>query len=298
MSTLNGFYDDGEVVEAKEILFRTVSNLPTKVDGLPRLKARREGTSKRRLDCEDILGLLEFVDKKQIQLPQFYAVNLNRVPRIMPSDVDAVRMAETVKELKHQVQSLSEQLNEFREMLADGLAGNKPLRSTTKPAGEPIVNPADDADIADATPSEQASTPTFVDLFQTKDEDGHWFVTKNNRKPKHVTRKVIAKGGSGAVAPRIKAVVTDKPKVWYTFIGRLDPATSADDVKAHLDDAGISVVSCSALPKTEQWHNKYSAFRVVVAYEHKDQMFEDHLWPAGTDIRDWRFSTRSSHGSR
>ena len=121
-------------------------------------------------------------------------------------------------------------------------------------------------------------------------------VTKNNRQPKHMTRKIIAKGGSDFAVSKIKSVTRDNPKVWHTFVGRLDPATSPDDVSSYLGDAGISVISCTALPKTQQWHNKYAAFRVVVTLDHKDRMFEDELWPAGTDVRDWQFTTRSSHG--
>ena len=44
-------------------------------------------------------------------------------------------------------------------------------------------------------------------------------------------------------------------------------------------------------------HNKYAAFRVVVSFDHKDKMFDDELWPVGTDVRDWKFSTGSSHSS-
>jgi len=122
LTTTDGFFDDEEVVHAKELIFKTVNDLPVKADGMPRLKPRKEGANKRRLDSEDILSLLEFVDKKQIQLPQFCAVNLHRIPRFTQSDVDTVRMAESVVDVKQQVQSLTAQFNELKQGLIENVA--------------------------------------------------------------------------------------------------------------------------------------------------------------------------------
>jgi len=67
LSVLNGFYDNDEVLLAKEVLF----DLASKIDGTPRAKSRKESATRRRLECEDILGLVEFwfLDKKKIELP-------------------------------------------------------------------------------------------------------------------------------------------------------------------------------------------------------------------------------------
>ena len=49
-----------------------------------------KASNKRRLDCEGMIALFEFLDKRQIKssLPKFYAADLRRVSRIMPTDVD------------------------------------------------------------------------------------------------------------------------------------------------------------------------------------------------------------------
>jgi len=83
LTTISGFYDDGEVSDAKELLFTVVNDL--QVDGVPRMKLRNKGVNKRRLDCEDSLSLLEFTDKKLLPLPPFCARNLDRIPRFSPS---------------------------------------------------------------------------------------------------------------------------------------------------------------------------------------------------------------------
>jgi len=95
LTTTVGFFDDEEVVHAKELIFKTVNDLPFKADGMPRLKVRKGGANKRHLDSEDILSLLEYVDKKQIQLPQFCAVNLHRIPR---PQLAKVKVAGTLSE--------------------------------------------------------------------------------------------------------------------------------------------------------------------------------------------------------
>lgn len=330
ISIIVGFYDDEEVLAAKELLFRLAEEISPKIDGLPRLRVRKDCPNKRRLNCEDLVGLLELLDKKAVVLPQFCAVRVDRLPRISPTEVDSVRMTENITSLKEQVAALSTQLEDVKNTLAlllkspaaaatsvtghtrkvselqqlligswaDSAADQN--RSTTPPSSsEYDVNQVDEANATVAGPSAQASTPTYADMFQTKDKDGKWFVvTRNSQAPKQVTRKIIAKGkeGSNSTVSKIKSVTRDKPKVWHTFVGRLDPETSTEDLSTYLRDAGISVISCSDLPKTEEWHSKYAAFRVVVSYEHKDQMFDDELWPAGTDVRDWRFTSRSRYG--
>jgi len=83
-----------------------------------------------------------------------------------------------------------------------------------------------------------------------------------------------------------------KQPTWHFFVGRLNPETNEEDVTKHLEDAGISVTSCRLLQK---WQEKFSTVKVVVDYAHKDSIFEADLWPEGTDVRDWVFSS-SRHG--
>ena len=132
LMTIHGFYTGEEVLKAKDVIFDIVNNLPMKVDGIPRLKARKESTNKRRLDCEDILNLIEFADKKQLELPTFCAMDLNRLPRLSPCDVDAVRTAETVEDLKHHVHSLSNEIVEIKQLLKHGLEGALAQRQSYK----------------------------------------------------------------------------------------------------------------------------------------------------------------------
>jgi len=82
ISILIGFYKDDESVAAKKLMYEVEDSIEPKIDGLLRLVIRKEDTNKRRLDCEDLLRLLEILDKKVVTLPEFHAVNIQRLPKI------------------------------------------------------------------------------------------------------------------------------------------------------------------------------------------------------------------------
>ena len=63
ITTLNGFYSDEAVKDAKDLLFGTLDQMSPKPDGIPRFRPRTESTNRRRLDCGDIVNLFEFADK-------------------------------------------------------------------------------------------------------------------------------------------------------------------------------------------------------------------------------------------
>jgi len=114
LSTLHGFYDEDEVSQAKDMLCDWAS----KLDGTPRVKARKVSSNRRCLEYGYILGFVEFLDKNKTELPVFVAVKLHRVPKMTPSDVDIVYLAETVADLKYQVSVLTTQLQQVTSMVS------------------------------------------------------------------------------------------------------------------------------------------------------------------------------------
>ena len=314
-SILIGFYEDDELVAAKELMYEVAEGIEPKIDGLLRLVILKEGTNKRRLDCEDLLQLLEILDKKVVTLPEFHALNIQRLPKISPSEVDSVQLADIVVLLRQQVAELSCQLNELKQSLSENYKqqllslsqevavlkcsvsswtasdhSSAIVDGVTQPAaaGEEVVLNHDEY--------RTTTSSTFTSLFQSKDDQGQWFVvSKKKSKPTIVNRKIH---GKGVVTSSLKAVPYSsekKQQTWHFFVSRLNPETNEEDVSKHLEDAGISVTSCRLLKKKEKWQEKFSAFKVVVDYAHKDLIFEADLWPEGTDVRDWVFSS-SRHG--
>jgi len=248
------------------------------------------------MDCEDLLSLYSFLDENCVALPMYVSANLSRVPSISPGEVDIFALASTVAGLTDQVSVLLKRLEvtEARVTAAGALKSDSTDRSQVS---TPLINlpNAVPAVMDGSAPSEE---PTFADLFQSKDDNGQWFVAKTkNQKPRMVSRKITGKGDAASKSIKVALPSSDKKKTWHIFVGRLDPTTTVDDMSEYLSESGISVVECDMLKKTEEWQQKYAAFRIVVDYACKDKIFEDTLWPAGADVRDWVFSSRKRHGS-
>jgi len=130
----------------------------------------------------------------------------------------------------------------------------------------------------------------YVDLFSNKEEEAKWFVQTTKKHDKKPVRRIVGGNTSGDL--KVKAVAGSNE--WHIFAGRLDPETSADDVTEMLTSKNIDVISCKMLKKTEAWQQKYSAFRVVVSADDKDNVFNDSVWPLGADVRDWLFKSRQA----
>ena len=95
ITTINGFYKEKELLEAKALLFNTVKKMNITDDVLRMRKL--QGEAKYRTDVEDIIGTFDFLDTKQLQLPvEFVAKNLQRIPVLTPSDVDVFKLTENV----------------------------------------------------------------------------------------------------------------------------------------------------------------------------------------------------------
>ena len=94
-TVIAGFYEQEEIVNAKTLLFNFAES---KNDNVLRLRPRKAGNNKRRLDVEDIYGLCEFMDIEKNKVPGYVARNLQRIPAIHPSDTDVVRPATKANE--------------------------------------------------------------------------------------------------------------------------------------------------------------------------------------------------------
>lgn len=69
------------------------------------------------------------------------------------------------------------------------------------------------------------------------------------------------------------------------FVSRLDPATSEDEVKLHLETNGVAVSECSRLAIRSK---DIAAFRVLVKRGQENLVLSESMWPANTIIRRYR----------
>jgi len=86
-SNICGFYDETEIADAKSLLFTTISKMNLQYDDVPRYKQRRAGDNKCKLDVDDIMVMMEYVDLKKIAMTDFVAKNIRQLPSVNPTDV-------------------------------------------------------------------------------------------------------------------------------------------------------------------------------------------------------------------
>ena len=93
----------------------------------------------------------------------------------------------------------------------------------------------------------------------------------------------------GAIKVKAATAPQSKPKSWHVFVGRLDPSTTADNVKGYLEDASFVDIDVCSLEKNEKWQDRYAALPVSINIKKKDRIFEESIWPDGVTFRDWFF---------
>jgi len=256
---------------------------------MPRAKSRKDDMDKRRMECKDIMNVMEVVDKNSVLLPDVYAANISWLPKLAPSEADMACTTESAEVLRIQVAELTTWVSATYHMLQVLTGKDQMPISQPRDALSTLVT--DDA----VTRSGNASSDIFdtevanlANLLQVKDDAGQWFTEHKKKKETSIPRKIISKAKS--CSSSINSAAREKPKGWHIFVGCLDPVTSADDLTAHLSDHSITVIDCKQLERKEAWHDKFVAFHVVTDYDSKDRVFEDDkFWPAGTDVRDWFF---------
>ena len=303
-ATLSSFYMEDEIVDAKSELFAQIESL----NNMPRLKLRKAREANRKLDTEDIVGLYEILDRDMVSLPSYVSKNINRLPNVSPSDVDLFKLTDSMQQMKSQMDGMKLILanltqsqstaSEVMKVLLDTRIGvDANIHTSVTPAvSQPVVSTittVDDhkGDIMTEVTSDsdilKHNHKTFAEMLHVKDDNGEWFPVTRSKKPsQNMIRKII--GTSASVSQKVKAV-PESVKSWHIFVGRMSPDTAEEDVKELLCGTGISVLDCKMLKKTEEWHKKFSAFHVTVKYDDKDAVFNECIWPAGSDVRDWWF---------
>jgi hypothetical protein len=128
-SLLFDFYPGELLAVAKETLYNAVTNL--KIEGFPKTIVRRRRDSKEsvdvkpRLDIDDLVSLMVFVDenKAQEQLPIFVAANPDLIPSLKVQDGDLAVVLHKLAAIEEHCASLQRELNSNCELLNRCLNG-------------------------------------------------------------------------------------------------------------------------------------------------------------------------------
>jgi len=139
-----------------------------------------------------------------------------------------LRLADSIVMLQRQLADVRNELSELKSMVKGQKVYDDDNTTVDLSAGKHNVDT-----VQEPVPS---TSQSYATLFQSKDDQGQWFVvTKNKAKPTAVSRKIKGKGsGRGNSSLKAAASSDNKPRTWYCFVGRLDPDTTEDDVGKHL----------------------------------------------------------------
>jgi len=105
-SNVSSFYDEAEIVEAKNYLFTWINSANLGFDDVPWNRPRKMGDNKRKHDTDDIIALFEYLDCKKVLLPVFVAKKLSRLPAVKPCDVDLYKLTDTINDVKVQIMEM------------------------------------------------------------------------------------------------------------------------------------------------------------------------------------------------
>ena len=87
---------------AKNLLFEHVESLTTKPDSIPR-HTKRQGDNKKKADCDDLLKLFAALDTAQLPMSNYVVADLQRVPSVVPGEVDIYTLAASLEAMKRQL---------------------------------------------------------------------------------------------------------------------------------------------------------------------------------------------------
>jgi hypothetical protein len=267
-SVLSGFYTDDEISEAKTVLLSFAEAIEPKIEDLKLIKPRNGGT-KRKREAEDIIQIYSLLDAKKISLPMYVAYNDLRIPTFRPEDVDVCTIASNFNTLSAEVKGLTNNVGDLQKQVAEISESIKEIRShvpavTNQPYQHLVAGGAANdllwSHIVNKLPVLLKDTVTYSAA--------------------HPNRRLAVGAGKPA---NLNASKTDK--FWHVFVSKLDQGTTENDVSEHLQSSGIRVNKVTRMKPTKEWQRNSAAFRISVALENKDAMFDPNIWPVNVVVR-------------
>jgi len=233
------------------VVFKSVNDL--KVDGALRCVSRPKSDDKAKLDLDDIMGVVNFVEQQTKQsLPVFVAANLEREPPLKSDVLDLCMAVNRIEVLKTKVEQLATVISASAGTTSASVIPN--AATSTVPGAvnldssdwpqlsAPSVKMHNDAPVSkNVLPTSEE--PFLLDLFQSKNDNGQWFVVNaKKQKPKMLSRKITGKGDADSKSIKAAQPSSDKKESlkWHSFVSRLDSTTTAEEVSKYLTESDIS----------------------------------------------------------
>ena len=273
------FYEDEELLEAKELLLKAVQRAILEVGAdpeLPRLP-KRQGENRRKLTADDLLKLFTVIDERHLNvaIPKYTAENLSRIPFVNADSIDTVTSAKKIEVLEQRMNSLEQLLlhNTIRAQLDTGITDDMNVAhscsdnsdNTDMVAADPQPAVGGDSGWREVTSRRRRRTGALnaVSSAMSSSSSTARSVNSGGTAVKHAPTKVIGtrSGKDASLKPGIdivqKAVV---------HIDNLDSECTSALLNDYLLANDVTVLSCY---KAKSWlredeRDKVMAFRVCV----------------------------------
>ena len=311
-STLLGFYTEGELCEAKDVLFADATNL--QCDALPRNVKRAKGDNRARMIAEDMIDLCAFLDEKALvrQLPLYVARDIDRIPTVKPEDMDLFCMTRKMETIEKRIAAV-ESVNMKLDSICAQLDGQQ---SSLKAVADQVERGVNNGHSADAvttrkeerhdhgtTVDDKAAHCSFTDTalwsdVAVNDVDPSampqtWQTvtrTKDKSRPRLSVRVQGAKEISESTAVRsIPRAIPRAPQksALAAYVGRLHTDTTEEALTQYLMGEGMRGIVCRKLKAKNGKTYKTAAFYVTCSTESASLFYDENCWPNGVELRDW-----------
>lgn len=275
-AVMTSFYDSSEITMAKDLIYKCMNDL--KMEGASRCVNRRKSDDKSRLDVDDIMVAVSFVDDqgKLEMLPVFVAANLERVPPLKSDVLDLCMAVNRIEALESKVEQL---------VTAASVSAPPP----PPPAAIPSTSTASTA-VTDEK-YEQFGL-SYADLAGCLGNDDFTVVERKKKVEKKAITKPLILTGNGSKlsnADQVKAV----PRRLFAYVGRLHIDTTEDALQTLLTSAGVIEPKCKKLIAKDGRVFTTAAFMVSCSSNSRSVFYDVSIWPAGAELRDWYFRERN-----
>ena len=311
-NSIQRFYNLEEIIRAKRLLYMLFCTLGE----FPR---RKTSTTRSELSAhsEDIINAIFDLDSNATVM-KFAAVNLDRLPKWAPNDLDQFAVMEKVTSLETRLKHLElvvsenkleciqtkDRLNEMRSVselktptyatVTSGKSGSakpnvgNPEVTVPVPKMNLIKHVATPLEFPKGTPSQCNNVSVLFnhERGEKKEDaapDPHGFMLQRHQRKQMRKRTVVT--GTG----RSSRVKGSPPPLRDFFVYRVDVSTNEDDIKSFLDDNNIKGEKIVCVSRLE---SKFHSFCLSVPVTEHKRVMDPLTWPAAIMVR--RFYNKQS----
>ena len=270
--------------------------------------------------CGGMTELHNILDRKDY-FPQFLAADVSKLPRVAPEELNMMSVMDQLIGMQNEMKSLKSSVEancleilqqktevsgqetrlkaveghtSYASKLKKSKANMPGAGSQNAAAGTPPgTNTQQVAPVAASTsqqvaPSAAATTqPTVGDHVEAKN-DGGW---QQQGRPGRRQLQGPIQSGDGVRKQRPPAIIGTKaatgritggPIDMHIKVWNVNPECESEDIKAYLEEAGLTVKGDAVLFSRPEWNTK--SFRMCIPIGEKETAIAPDLWPAGVKV--------------